>query len=86
MITKCKYDKNRDFKQVVPNLSMSIRLAMQTGVITDSAANSPYNEMESTEQVGNYLHDTIDIAMASKKLGIQMSSNPTSTDVSTPTE
>lgn len=82
MITKCKFDKKRDFKEVVPNLSMSIRMAMQTGVITDSANNSPYNEVESTEEVGNYLHDTIDIAMASKKLGIAMSSNnPTSTDI-----
>lgn len=82
MITKCKYDKDKDFMEVVPDLAMSIQLALTTGIIKDSGTNSPYNEVESTEQVGNYLHDAIDIAMASRKLGIAMtSSNPTSTDI-----
>lgn len=82
MITKCKYDKNKDYMEVVPDLAMSIQLALTTGIIKDSGTNSPYNEVESTEQVGNYLHDAIDIAMASRKLGIAMSSsNPTSTDI-----
>lgn len=68
--------------EVVPDLAMSIQLALTTGIIKDSGTNSPYNEVESTEQVGNYLHDAIDIAMASRKLGIAMSSsNPTSTDI-----
>lgn len=82
MITTCKFDKKKDFMEVVPDLAMSIQLALTTGIIKDSGTNSPYNEVESTEQVGNYLHDAIDIAMASRKLGIAMSSsNPTSTDI-----
>lgn len=82
MITKCKFDKDKDFGQVVPDLAMSVAMAVQTGVIMDSASNAPYNEVESTAEVGNYLHDAIDIAMASKKLGLAMqSSAPTSTDI-----
>lgn len=82
MITKCKFDKNKDFQETVPDLAMSIQMALSTGIIKDSGSNSPYNEMESTGEIGNYLHDTIDIAMASKRLGLAMSSaNPTSTDV-----
>lgn len=82
MITKCKFDKNKDFQETVPGLAMSVQMALTTGIIKDSGTNSPYNEVESTDQVGSYLHDAIDIAMASKKLGIAMSStNPTSTDI-----
>lgn len=87
MITKCKFDKNKDFQETVPDLAMSVQMALTTGIIKDSGTNSPYNEVESTAEVGHYLHDTIDIAMASKKLGIAMSSaNPTSTDVSEPAQ
>jgi len=82
MITKCKFDKNKDFQETIPNLAMSVQMALTTGVIMDSGTNSPYNEVESTAEVGNYLHDAIDIAMASKKLGLAMqSSAPTSTDI-----
>jgi hypothetical protein len=82
MITKCKFDKNKDFQETVPNLAMSVQMALTTGIIKDSGTNSPYNEVESTAEVGHYLHDTIDIAMASKKLGIAMNSaNPTSTEI-----
>lgn len=80
MITKCKFDKDKDFQETIPDLAVSIEMALTTGIIKDTADSTPYSKMTSTDEVGNYLHDTIDIAMAAKKLGAQMSnSNPTST-------
>lgn len=82
MITLCKFDSKKDIEQTVPELAMSIKMALQTGVIKDSSDTTPYSELTSTSEVGNYLHDAIDIAMASKKLGLAMqSSAPTSTDI-----
>lgn len=83
MITKCKFDKNRDFQETVPDLAISIQMALTTGVIKDTSDSTPYSKMTSTDEVGSYLHDTIDIALAAQKLGQNMSnSNPTSTTYS----
>lgn len=82
MIQDCRFNKNTDFEQTVPDLAMSITLALQTGVVVSTADNAPYNEIDDTDNVGNYLHDAIDIAMASRKLGLAMQSTaPTSTDI-----
>lgn len=81
MITKCKFDKQKDFQETIPDLEMSIAMALQTGVVKDTATSTPYSKMTSTDEVGNYLHDAVDIALASKRLGLAMSSaQPTSTN------
>lgn len=83
MITKCKFDKNKDFQETIPDLAISIEMALTTGLIKDTSDTTPYSKMTSTDEVGNYLHDTIDIALAADRLGARMSnSNPTSTEVS----
>lgn len=82
MITSCKFDAQKDIRETIPDLAMSIRMALQTGVIKDTSDTTPYTEISSTSEVGNYLHDTIDIALASKRLGLAMqSAAPTSTDI-----
>lgn len=68
MITKCKFDKDRDIQVTIPDLSISIEMALSTGVIKDTADSTPYSKMTSTDEVGNYLTDTIDIAMANNRL------------------
>lgn len=69
MITKCKFDKEMDIQEVVPGLAMSIEMALTTGVIKDTADSTPYNKMTSTEEIGNYLHDAIDIALEARRVG-----------------
>lgn len=80
MITKCKFDKEKDFQETTPDLAVSISMAMTTGIIKDTADSTPYSKMTSTDEVGSYLHDTIDIAMAASRLGQSMNSNPTTTE------
>lgn len=72
MIQSCKFDKNKDFQEVVPGLALSIEMALVSGVIKDTADTTPYSKLEKVEQVGYYLHDPIDIAMAADKLGQRM--------------
>ena len=76
MIHECKFDKNRDIQETVPGLEVSIELALTTGIIQDSCDTTPYNKMTSTDQVGGYLHDAIDIALEARRQGVYM--NPTS--------
>ena len=76
MITKCKFDKQKDIQETVPDLAISIAMALSTGVIKDTSDSTPYSKMTSTDEVGSYLHDPIDIAMASNRLNAQLTSSP----------
>lgn len=76
MITKCKFDKNKDIKETVPGLSVSIAEALVSGVIKDTGTSTPYTEVDNPGEVGYYLKDGIDIALAAQKLGEQISTAP----------
>ena len=69
MIVQCKFDPIKDIQETVPGLSMSIEMALTSGVIKDTSDTTPYNKMTSTEEIGNYLHDAIDIAMEARRVG-----------------
>lgn len=82
MITVCEFDELRDIQEVEPGLAVDIQEALITGIIKDTATSLPYTKETEVGEVGNYLHDSIEIAMAAKKLGASMSSAaPTSTEV-----
>lgn len=76
MICKCKFDKNKDFQEVVPDLAISIEEALITGTIKDTVDSSPYTDLNDVSEVGNYLHDSIDIALAADRIGEAISSMP----------
>lgn len=84
MITSCKFDAKADIQKVIPDLEISISMAMTTGVIKDTATSAPYTNETEVDNVGNYLHDPIDIAMAMKAVNASLSNMPTSTTVSEP--
>lgn len=73
MIQICRYDSVKDIKKTIPNLAMSIEDAMLTGVISATGTEIPYTDETEVENVGSYLHDNIEVAMAAKKLGQSMS-------------
>lgn len=76
MITKCKFDKNKDIQEYIPDLAISIREALVSGVIKDTGTSTPYTEVDNPGEVGSYLKDGIDIALAAQKLGQQISTAP----------
>ena len=79
MIVQCKFDPKLDIQETIPGLAMSIEMALTTGIIKDTGDSTPYNEMTSTEQVGNYLHDAIDIALEAQRLGTVLANTQTMT-------
>lgn len=84
MITSCKFDKEKDIQKVIPDLEISISMAMTTGVIKDTATSAPYTNETDVDSVGNYLHDPIDVAMAAKAVNASLANMPTSTTVNEP--
>lgn len=84
MITECVFDPQRDFKEVTPNLAMSVTEAMLTGVVKDTFDSTPYSKENDVTVIGNYVTDNIDVALALKKIGKSMSNLPTNTTPSTP--
>lgn len=72
MIQSCKFDKKRDFQEVVPDLAISIQEAIVTGVLKNTLDTTPYAKIEDIKQVGNYIHEPIDIALAADRIGQSM--------------
>lgn len=68
MITKCYFDKVADIQETVPGLSTSIKMAITTGIIQNTVDTTPYSKMTSTDEVGHYLTDAIDIALESRRV------------------
>lgn len=83
MIFTCKFNPVTDEAQVVPGLDISIKMALATGVVKDTATSSVYTKETDVNAVGNYLTDAIEIALAAKALNKSLSNLPTST---TPSE
>lgn len=79
MIIECKFDKNADIEKVIPDLEISIEMAIQTGVIKDTGTSTPYTKETDVNKVGNYVHDNIEAAMELKRIGASLSNMPTST-------
>lgn len=86
MITKCKFDKALDIEKVIPDLEISISMAMTTGVIKDTATSAPYTNETDVDAVGNYIHDPIDVAMAAKAVNASLANLATSSVVTEPVQ
>lgn len=86
MITSCKFNKDRDIEKVVPDLEISISMAMTTGVIKDTATSAPYTNETDVDSVGNYIHDPIDVAMAAKAVNASLANAAMSSVVNEPAQ
>lgn len=84
MITSCKFNAKADIEKVIPDLEISISMAMTTGVIKDTATSAPYTNETEVDNVGSYLHDPIDIAMAMKAVNQSLANMPTIPTISEP--
>lgn len=86
MITSCKFNPVADLEEVIPDLEISISMAINTGIIKDTATSTPYTNETDVDAVGNYLHDNIDVAMALKAVNASLSNMPTSTSFNEPVQ
>lgn len=88
-IASCKFNLERDIEQTVPNLSVDIAEVMATHVVASTGDSSPYSKETDVNEVGHYLTDKIQTAIAAYRLGKSMSAaaaSPASTNPSTSPE
>lgn len=68
MIQECVFDPRSDVEQVVPNLAVDISECMATGVVASTGDTTPYTKETDIKEVGHYLRDKIQTAMAAMNL------------------
>lgn len=76
MVENPKYDKNRDLGETIPNLSLDITEAIETGIVRDTPVPiETYNMMTDTDEVGGIVRDSFSALDASKAIDVQMSTS-----------
>lgn len=69
MLQVCKFNPLCDIEETIPDLAPDISEIMSTHTIpATSAVDSPYTNETDIKEVGHYLRDKIDIAMAQYRL------------------
>lgn len=68
MIQECVFDPRSDVEQVVPNLAVDVSEVMATGVVASTGDTTPYSKETDIKEVGHYLKDKIQTAIAAMNL------------------
>lgn len=63
----------RDYEKVVPNLSVDIGEIMNTGVVASTGDTTPYTKETEISEIGHYVKDKIQGAIAAMKLNRSIS-------------
>lgn len=74
MIQECKFNPNFDIEETVPNLSVDVAEVMATHTVVSTGTTTPYSKETEVSEVGHYLTDKIQTAMAAYRLGASMAS------------
>lgn len=73
MIQNCNYNPLSDIEEVVPSLSVDAAEIMASGVVPSTADTTPYTKETEISEVGHYLKDKIQTAIAAIHLQRSMS-------------
>lgn len=73
MIQKCEFNPLCDVEETVPELSANISEMMQSHVVPPTNSEGTYSNESDVKDVGQYLRDKVDIAMAAMRLNKSMS-------------
>lgn len=68
MIQHCSFNPASDIERVVPNLAPDVSEMMATGVVPSTSDSTPYTKETEISDVGHYLRDKIQTAMAAYNL------------------
>lgn len=82
----CKFNPASDIEEVQPNLAVDIAEVMATNTVVSTGDSSPYTKETDINQVGHYLRDKIDTAIAAYRLGESMAAAAASESIVTPKE
>lgn len=70
----CKYNPLSDIEEVQPDMAVDIAEVMATNTVVSTGDSSPYSKETDISEVGHYLRDKIDTAMAAYRLQASMAS------------
>lgn len=84
MIQVCKFNPKSDIEEVVPALSVDVAEVMASGVVPSTGDTTPYTKETEISEVGHYLCDKIQTAVAAMKLQKSMASTLSSKSTSQP--
>lgn len=74
MLQECKFNPLSDVEEVVPDLAPDISEMMVTHTVpATSSVDTPYSNETDIREVGRYLRDKIDVAMAQLRLSKSLS-------------
>lgn len=82
MVQNCKFNPASDIEAVVPDLAVDIGEIMATGVVASTGDTTTYSKETEISEVGHYITDKIQGAIAAMKLNKSLAGNSTP---STPT-
>lgn len=68
MVYKCEYDPMRDIAKVVPDLSVDLVAAIETGVVLDTGTIAEHNEIDDPSSVIGRVRDCFDAFEAKKAI------------------
>lgn len=68
----CTFNPLSDIEEVQPDLAVDIAEVMATNTVVSTGDSSPYTKETDIAEVGHYLRDKIDTAMAAYRLGESM--------------
>ena len=69
----CAFNPVRDFEAVVPELSVNVGEVMSTHVVPSSSDSTPYTKETEISDIGHYITDKLEGAIAMMKLHRSMS-------------
>lgn len=64
----CKYNKNRDLKEVVPGLTPNLKIAMQEHVVLDTGITPEYNNIDDPANIVGRVRDVFDAVEAQRAM------------------
>lgn len=77
----CRYNPESDIEEVQPELSVDIAEVMATNTVVSTGDSSPYTKETDITQVGHYLRDKIDTAVAAMRVGQSLAAEAASNKV-----
>lgn len=86
MICAAKFNPLSDMEEVVPDLAVDICEVMATHTVVSTGDDSPYTNETEISEVGHYLTDKIQTAVAAMRLGESMAAAQAAYDAKQKTE
>lgn len=68
MVYKCEYDPKKDIAKVIPDMSVDLAAAIETGVVLDTGTIAEHNEIDDPSCVIGRVRDCFDAFEAKKAI------------------